>query len=139
MFFEVRARGFLELRTGEALPGRWRAVPAVVASVLLYDDAARGHALGRLDGLRDRLPELWRTAARDGVRDAELQGLAGELLAMAVHFAPHLGDGWVESRDVESVRGYLDRYISRGRMPADELAETLADDPAASLDWAAAT
>lgn len=139
MFFEVRARGFLELRTGEALPGRWRAVPAVVASVLLYDDAARGHALGRLDGLRDRLPDLWRTAARDGVRDAELQGLAGELLAMAVHFAPHLGDGWVESRDVESVRGYLDRFISRGRMPADELAETLADDPAASLEWAAAT
>ncbi len=139
MFFEVRARGFLELRTGEALPGRWRAVPAVVAAVLLYDDAARGHALGRLDGLSGRLPELWRTAARIGVRDTELQELAGELLAMALHFAPHLGDGWVERRDLDAVQRYLEQYVARGRMPADELSEALTDDPAAALEWASAT
>jgi glutamate--cysteine ligase len=138
MFFEVRARGFLELRTGEALPGRWRAVPAVVASVLMYDDAARGHAIARLEGVRDRLPELWRTAARVGVRDPELEQLAGSLLEMTLHFASHLGDGWVERRDLETVRRYLERFVSRQRMPSDELVEAVESDPAASLDLASA-
>ena len=50
-----------------------------------------------------------------------------------------LGDGWVEGRDLETVRAFVQQFIARGRMPADELAETLAADPAASLDWASAT
>ncbi len=33
---EVRARGFLELRAGEALPDRWRAVPVTLMAALLF-------------------------------------------------------------------------------------------------------
>lgn len=139
LFFEVRPRGFLELRTCEALPGRWRPVPAVVAAVLLYDDATRRLALDRLADWRPRLPDLWERAARLGVRDGQLQAACGDLFELALAGASRLGDGWVEERDAVAARAFLDRFVAKARMPGDELTELMADDPVAALKWARAT
>jgi glutamate--cysteine ligase len=138
LFFEVRARGFLELRTGEALPARWRPVPVVVACTLIYDDDARHAFLDLMSPHVGELPELWQRAAVAGVRDATLGELAGMTLEIALRHAPELGPILVAPHHLGPVREFLTRYTERHRMPADTLAERLADDPAAALDWASA-
>ena len=136
LFFEVRPRGFLELRAGEALPDRWRAVPVTLMTALLYDDLARKAALDLLQDRRTELPKLWRKAALDGVRDPEIRDLACGLWKIGLDGARSLPDGYVDEEDVSSVDAYLDHFASRGRMPTDEVLELLAEDPARALEWA---
>jgi glutamate--cysteine ligase len=136
LFFEVRPRGFLELRAGEALPNRWRAVPVTLMAALLYDDRARTAAVDLLSSRRPELPELWRRAALDGVHDPELRDLACGLWKIGLDGARSLPAGYVDSEDIESVDAFLDHYTSRGRMPTDEVLELLAEDPAKALEWA---
>jgi glutamate--cysteine ligase len=136
LFFEVRPRGFLELRAGEALPDRWRVVPVVLTSALLYHDAARTAALDLLGDRRAELPEIWRRAAIDGVRDPELRDLACKLWRIGLDGARALPSGYVGNEDIATVEAYLERYTARGRMPTDEVLELLADDPARALEWA---
>jgi glutamate--cysteine ligase len=136
LFFEVRPRGFLELRAGEALPDRWRVVPVVLTSALLYHDAARTAALDLLGDRRAELPEIWRRAAIDGVRDPELRDLACKLWRIGLDGARALPSGYVGNEDIATVEAYLERYTASGRMPTDEVLELLADDPARALEWA---
>jgi glutamate--cysteine ligase len=147
LFFEVRPRGFLELRAGEALPGRWRAAPVVLTAALLYDDAARvaallyddgarASALDLLRSYRSQLPALWRRAAIDGVRDSELRDLACDLWRIGLDGARSLPSGYVGEADVATAEAYIEHYTARGRMPTDEVVELLAEDPALALEWA---
>ncbi len=138
LFFEVRARGFLEIRTGEALPARWRPAPVVVACTMVYDDSARQAFLDLMAPHTSRLPDLWRRAAIAGVRDPELGELANRTLELTLQHAPDLGPGLIAPHHLGPVRDFFDRYTDRGRMPADTLAERMADDPAAALEWASA-
>jgi len=136
LFFEVRPRGFLELRAGEALPDRWRAVPVALTAALLYDDGARDAAMNLLADHRSGLPELWRRAAIDGVRDPELRDLACRLWKIGIDGARSLPSGYIEEQDVVAAESYIEHYTARGRMPTDEVLELLAEDPALALEWA---
>jgi glutamate--cysteine ligase len=136
LFFEVRPRGFLELRAGEALPDQWRAVPVALTAALLYDDSARTAALDLLNDHRGELPEIWRRAAIDGVRDPELRELACKLWTIGLDGARSLPAGYVDGEDIASVEAFLEHYTERGRMPTDEVLELLAEDPARALEWA---
>jgi glutamate--cysteine ligase len=136
MFFEVRPRGFLELRAGEALPGPWRPVPVALTAALLYDHAARESALGLLAGRRQQLSELWRRAAADGVHDPELQRLACELWGIALAGARRLPKGFVGDKALAACETFLERFTGQGRVPGDELAELDTADPARALAWA---
>jgi glutamate--cysteine ligase len=136
LFFEVRPRGFLELRAGEALPGRWRAAPVVLMAALLYDDAARAAALDLLRPHRPQLPALWRRAAIDGVRDTELRDLACDLWSIGLDGARSLPSGYVGKADIATAEAYIEHFTARGRMPTDEVLEFLAEDPARALEWA---
>ena len=136
LFFEVRARGFLELRAGEALPDRWRAVPVTLMAALFYDDDARSAALDLLNDHRSELPSMWRKAAMDGVRDPELRDLACKLWKIGLDGARSLPNGYVDDEDIKAVEAYLEHYTGRGRMPTDEVLELLAEDPARALEWA---
>lgn len=136
LFFEVRPRGFLELRAGEALPDRWRAVPVALTAALLYSDSARAAAIDLLFGRRAELPSLWRKAAADGVRDPELRALALELWSIGLDGARSLPDGYFDETDLAAVEAFLEHYTARGRMPTDDVLERLAEDPARALEWA---
>jgi glutamate--cysteine ligase len=136
LFFEVRPRGFLELRAGEALPDRWRAVPVALTAALLYDDAARRAALDLLFDHRARLPDLWRRAAIDGVRDPELRDLACRVWTIGLEGARSLPSGYVDGEDIASVEDFIEHYTDRGRMPTDEVLELVSEDPARALAWA---
>jgi glutamate--cysteine ligase len=132
----VRPRGFLELRAGEALPDRWRAVPVALTAALLYDDGARAETLDLLNPHREELPDLWRRAAIDGVRDPELRDLACRLWKIGLDGARALPSGYVQDEDIAAVEAFIETFTARGRMPTDEVLELLAEDPARALAWA---
>lgn len=136
LFFEVRPRGFLELRAGEALPNRWRPAPVALAAALLYDDGAREKALSLLSGHRDRLPDLWRRAALDGVRDEEVRDLAGKLWKIGLEGARSLPQDYIGDANIRATEDFLEHFTARGRMPTDDLLDLFNEDPAKALAWA---
>lgn len=136
LFFEIRARGFLELRAGEAVPDDIRPAQVVLAASLLYDDKARSEALSLLGEYRSSLADVWQRAATDGVHDDELKNLTCRLWTIALAGAERLPDGWVGDRYLAMTESFLETYTANGRVPADRLAELLEEDPAAALAWA---
>jgi glutamate--cysteine ligase len=139
LFFEVRPRGYLELRGGEALPDQWRAAPVVLTSALLYDDDARTGSLADLEAIRPRLPELWARAAEHGVHDDELRRLASTVWERALVAAERLPSGFVNRASIDTARRFLETFTLRGRTPGDELAELQQQEPAQALAWASST
>jgi glutamate--cysteine ligase len=135
LFPEVRARGFLELRSADALPSRWRSVPVTLLTGLLYDDRARANVGRVLQRHRRRLPALLKRAATIGVADPELCALTVETWSLALAGAYRLS-GYFRPGDLGRAEAFLDRFTLRGRCPADELRERLALSPAAALAWA---
>ncbi|AXV08562.1 Glutamate--cysteine ligase [Euzebya pacifica] len=136
LFPEVRLRGFLEIRSVDALPERWRAVPVVLLAGLLYDDRTLDGVRALLEPQRSRLPELLQRAAHLGVADGELCAMAVEVWTMAAEGAARLGPAFLDAADIRRTERFLDRFTLRGRTPADELRERFVDGPAAALDWA---
>jgi glutamate--cysteine ligase len=136
LFFEVRPRGFLELRAGEALPDSLRAAPVVLVAGALYDNRARELALAELAELRGDLPGLWRRAARAGLADGRLAELANKVWSIALHGAERLPASYFGADALSTAALLLDRYTQHGRMPGDDLAQLQEQDPAAALAWA---
>lgn len=126
LFPPVRPRGHLELRMIDAQPGDdgW-IVPLAVTTALFDDPEAAETAYRAVKPLAERtlsLPAphnpLWIDAARYGLSDPELHEVALVCFAAALDALPRLG-ATTEVRD--AVRAYLDRYVSHGRCPADDL------------------
>lgn len=126
LFPPVRPRGHLELRMIDAQPGEdgWLVPLAVTAA--LFDDPAASEAVYRaLKPLAETAgPDpapgnpLWRNAARDGLADPELRAAAVFCFAAAREALPRLG---ASEAVRDAVAGFTDRYVARGRCPADDL------------------
>ncbi|MGW1255545.1 ergothioneine biosynthesis glutamate--cysteine ligase EgtA [Streptomyces sp. NPDC002513] len=126
LFPPVRPRGHLELRMIDAQPGDdgW-IVPLAVTTALFDDPEAAETAYRAVKPLAERadsLPPprhaLWVTAARKGLADPELREAAVACFAAAADALPRLG----ATDDVrEAVAEFTDRYVARGRCPADDL------------------
>ena len=106
LFPPVRCRGWLELRMFDALPSPWWEVATAVAWAILEDPAvARFSCAGSED--------LWLEAARDGLADPLLARAATRCFAAAAEAL----DGDIG----EAVTEYAERFVARGRCPADDL------------------
>jgi glutamate--cysteine ligase len=126
LFPPVRPRGHLELRMIDAQPGDdgW-IVPLAVTTALFDDPEAAETAYRAVKPLAERaqgLPAphnpLWIDAARYGLSDPELHEVALVLFATALEALPRLG---ATAEVTAAVRAYFDRYVIRGRCPADDL------------------
>jgi glutamate--cysteine ligase len=99
LFPEVRPRGYLELRSIDALPIDQYAAPVLLlAGLTLDENAARAAAelLGRPD------PSLLPRAALCGLSDAALAATAKELVALAIEGCHRLGE-LCDGHDVDAV------------------------------------
>jgi len=133
IFPEVRPRhGTLELRSTDALPRRWWAVPIVFAGALLYDDVARGQVIETLSGTACRLDQTLTIAAETGLRSPLLARPAEKLARLAAETAGC--DSRFPPEVVRRFEEFIDRFTLRGRAPSDEI-RPLLDDPAALLTW----
>jgi glutamate--cysteine ligase len=126
LFPPVRPRGHLELRMIDAQPGDdgW-IVPLAVTAALFDDPEATETAYRAVKPLAERTGgrpaphnPLWRDAARLGLTDPELREAAAVCFAAALGALPRLG---ARTAVTDAVAAYLDRYVSRGRCPADDL------------------
>lgn len=116
LFPPVRARGWLELRMLDSLPHPWWAVAAAVCTALLDDPEAAEvalHASGPTAG-------LWREAASSGLAHPALATASRACFGAALGALPRLPGG---TRAVDGVAAYCDRFVGRGRCPADEVLE----------------
>ncbi|CAM5640169.1 glutamate--cysteine ligase EgtA [Streptomyces avidinii] len=128
LFPPVRPRGHLELRMIDAQPGDdgWL-VPVAVVHALFDDPEAAETAYRVAKGLADsygaqpapRNP-LWRAAARHGLADPELRAAARACFRAANEALPGLG---ADDRVRGAVAEFTDRYVARGRCPADDWPE----------------
>ncbi|MGQ4403796.1 ergothioneine biosynthesis glutamate--cysteine ligase EgtA [Streptomyces hayashii] len=130
LFPPVRPRGHLELRMIDAQPGDdgW-IVPLAVTTALFEDPEAAESAYRAVKPLAERarpLPAphnpLWTDAARHGLADPELHETAVTCFATALRALPRLG---ADDAIVTAVADYLDRYVRRGRTPADDQLDRL--------------
>lgn len=135
VFFEVRARGFFELRGIDALPPCWRAAAVTFASGLLYDDEACESARALLEPWRGTIHARWVRAGEVGLVDDELASAAVELWDLARRGAERLGADYLRDEHRAEADGFVERFTARRRAPADELREVL-DDPAKAVAWA---
>ncbi len=136
LFFEVRPRGFMELRAVDALPARLRPVPVVLLTGLLEDPRARAAAREALERHRCALPALARRAAADGLADPALAALAATVWALALEGARRLDAGYLEPGHLALAEEFLERLTLRRRCPADDLRTALTRGSAAALAWA---
>jgi len=136
LFTEVRPRGFLELRSVDALPAGLRDVPVILLAGALDDPTARSRIRAMLEPYRARLPGLWRRAATVGLADPALCARAVEVWSCALQGAARFLPGRLPPGGVARAESFLDRFTLRGRCPADELRAALAGGPPASLAWA---
>ena len=155
LFPEVRPRGWLEIRSIDAVPPAW--VAAVVACYVgaVYEPRARERIRELLDGrvatLRGRLVDAGRPgrladpglrgqladAALRGVADPQWCALAVEVWSYALEGAARLPADQVPRWAVRRAETFLDRFTLRGRCPADDLHDQRRRDSWAALTWAA--
>ncbi|MDO0938563.1 ergothioneine biosynthesis glutamate--cysteine ligase EgtA [Streptomyces sp. DG2A-72] len=130
LFPPVRPRGHLELRMIDAQPGDdgW-IVPLAVTTALFDDAEAAETAYRTVKPLAERalaLPAphnpLWLDAARHGLADPELHEAAVACFTAALDALPRLG---ATNQVTDAVQAYLDRYVIKGRCPADDFLDGL--------------
>ncbi|MGW7434536.1 ergothioneine biosynthesis glutamate--cysteine ligase EgtA [Streptomyces sp. NPDC054849] len=125
LFPPVRPRGHLELRMIDAQPGDdgWL-VPVAVVHALFDDPEATETAYRVTKALADahgpqpapRNP-LWWAAARHGLADPDVRTAATACFLAAVEALPRLG---ASTHVQDTVGTFTERYVLRGRCPADD-------------------
>ncbi|MCA1841838.1 MAG: ergothioneine biosynthesis glutamate--cysteine ligase EgtA [Actinobacteria bacterium] len=119
LFPPVRPRGWLELRMIDTLPDPWWRVAAAVATALLDDADAGAAALEAVSappggtGVADH----WRSAARHGLADPALRAAAARVFPVALEALGRLG---ADPVTVAAAEAFHERFVARGRCPADE-------------------
>ena len=114
LFPPVRAKGWLELRMIDAVPDPWWRVAVAVSSALLDDPEAFAVAERTCRPVADCWPE----AAAHGLAHPALASAARTCFAAAIEALPRLG---IDCETTAVVEGFADRYVARGRSPADDV------------------
>jgi glutamate--cysteine ligase len=113
LFPPVRPRGWLELRMIDAVPDPYWPVPMAVATALFDDPRASEEAEDATQSVAGR----WREAVRDALADRALAVASRRCFTAAIEALPRLGAAGL----VPIVSEYAERYVERGRCPADDL------------------
>lgn len=115
LFPPVRPQGWLELRMIDAPPMAYWPVPIAVTAALIEDPIAADLAAEAVEPAAGR----WREAARDALTDPVLCRAARRCFDAARDALPRLGAQPL----VPLVEGYIERFVDRGRCPADAPAD----------------
>jgi glutamate--cysteine ligase len=113
LFPPVRPRGWLELRMIDSVPDPWWRAAVAVATTLVCDDTAADTAAAAIDATRGR----WLDAARHGLGHPDFADAAKVAFDAALLSMVRLG---TDATTVLAVEAFVDRYVARGRCPADD-------------------
>lgn len=130
VFPEVRPRGYLEVRSMDAIRPAWYAAPLTLLVGLLYDPQALSAALELLPPPDS---ERLERAGQLGLGDSEIRAHALELASVALQGARSLGAGVVDSDSIDRTEAFLDRFTRSGTDPGAEPEPDLGPDGALRL------
>jgi len=114
LFPPVRPRGWLELRMIDALPSPWWRVAGAVGAVLVDDPDAAACARRAVEPVRD----CWTDAARHGLAEPAIADAARMCFRAATDVLARNG---ADVTTVDAATEFADRFVNRGRAPADDL------------------
>ena len=114
VFPPIRPRGWLEFRMIDALPDEWWPVAVAVAATLLDDAEASDTAARAVATARG----CWTAAAHDGLGDPVLRAAADSCFRAVLEALPRLG---TDTATIAATASFHDRYVARGRCPADDV------------------
>src|SRR5215216_1184286 len=121
LFPPVRPRGWLEMRMIDSLPDPWWRAAVAVSTTLVCDDTAADAAADAIAPTRGR----WVDAARHGLGHPDLADAARDAFDVALRAMVRLG---TDATTVLAVEAFVDRYVARGRCPADDRLDAWQDD-----------
>ncbi len=121
LFPPVRPRGWLEMRMIDSLPDPWWRAAVAVATTLVCDDTAADAAADAIAPTRGR----WLDAARHGLGRPDFAVAARDAFGVALEAMVRLG---TDATTVLAVEAFVDRYVARGRCPADDRLDAWQDD-----------
>lgn len=116
LFPPVRPRGWLELRMIDALPDHCWPVAVAVATTLLDDAEAGDIAADAVAHARG----CWIAAAHDGLSDDVLRVASDRCFTAVLDALPRLG---TDTDTIDAVASFRERYVCRGRCPADDVVD----------------
>lgn len=126
LFPEVCPKGYLEVRSIDAIPPRWHAAPVVLLTGITYHRPSL-EAAEDLLGPAD--PELLDRAGVLGLRDVAIGRAARDLFQIGLRGAAALAPDFVGPRALETARAFYERYTARDRSPADDHVPVAASPP----------
>lgn len=120
LFPEVRAKGFLELRSVDCQSRVWQFVPAAWWTGLLYDDQALDDALRLMEPYIPRINNMLQLTER-GLKDPTLHQLAEKLVRISIDGLKRLPSCYFGDGALKTLGVFSDIFVKRGRVPADDL------------------
>lgn len=122
LFPEVRARGFLELRSVDCQSRVWQFAPAAWWTGLLYDNQALDEVLSVMEPYIPNLYGLLQRADQ-GLSDPTLRELAGKLIKVAIDGLSRLPSCYFGDGALKILSVFADQFVCRGRVPAQDVVD----------------
>ena len=122
LFPEVRARGFLELRSVDCQSRVWQFAPAAWWTGLLYDATALNETLEIMLPYKDRISDLL-LKADHGLEDPTLGLLAKKLINVAIGGLKRLPGCYFGGGALKTLHVFADLFTAQGRVPASDLVD----------------
>lgn len=117
LFPEVRPKGFVEVRSADAVAPQWYAAPLVLLAGIVYHPPTL-RAAADLLGAPD--PGLLHAAGRDGLSDPRIAPVARDLADLALAGAAAL-PGFFDGDALDEAAAFFARYTRLSRSPADDV------------------
>lgn len=120
LFPEVRARGFLELRSVDCQSRVWQFVPSAWWTGLLYDAKACDEVIDMLLPFESRMTELL-DAAPYGLEHPVLREYAQKLIKLASEGLSRLPSCYFGEGALQTLDRFAERFTLKGRVPSHDL------------------
>ncbi|MBC7660889.1 MAG: hypothetical protein H7249_14420 [Chitinophagaceae bacterium] len=121
-FPEVRARGFLELRSVDCQHRYWQAAPGAFYTGLLYDDVSMNKALDLLLPEFPKLVQYWQKAPT-GLQNKDMARLSQKVSELAIEGFSRMPSCYHGEESAHIMESFHERYTAKSRTPADEIVD----------------
>ncbi len=125
LFPEVRARGFLELRSVDCQSRVWQFAPAAWWTGLLYDNRALDEVLDLMTPFAANIGTLLGQSDQ-GLSNREIAGLAKKLARISIEGLSRLPGCYFGGGALKTLQVFTEHFVDRGRVPANDLLDVFA-------------